>query len=219
MRHTARLLAVAMAVLTGATACGGGTDAGPQGTPGKEPGKQPGTQRGTQPVEQSGPLRLTTPDTLAGGRYTRETDAAGPDPTLAEVMAAQVEDARPAFGAYRREGDVLLTVTGVHGTVPAPARARARLDEVLDERDGARTLIAPRTIVPPGTDQPVVCRVVERHHQSLEVDLVAPSCTWADAWTVAEVSRTLPPDTAPTDVDLDAFAAETAAVRREVRRP
>ncbi|MET8676017.1 hypothetical protein ABZW18_00020 [Streptomyces sp. NPDC004647] len=162
------------------------------------------------------------PDTLAHGHYRRTRDAAGPDKTLAELMSGQVEHPTAAFGAYnpvsKRSQALALSVTGVYGTVLSPVTARDELLRVLDRRDnGPRPLVGPRTITPPGSQEPLQCRVTTRRMPDVDFDTVEAACTWADASTVATVREVLRSTVKPEDVNLDAFAGEVDAIRNDVR--
>ncbi|MGG7569455.1 hypothetical protein [Streptomyces sirii] len=71
-------------------------------------------------------------------------------------MAGQIEHPKAAFGAYkpRNQGSqaLVLTVTGVYGTVLRPVTARDEFLRILDRRDNEpRALAAPRLITPPGS--------------------------------------------------------------------
>ncbi|ULR51828.1 hypothetical protein [Streptomyces deccanensis] len=162
------------------------------------------------------------PDSLADGRYRRERDAADPDETLAELMSGHVEQPTAAFGAYDPVSDrsqaLVLSVTGVYGTVLSPVTARDELLRVLDRRDnGPVPLVGPRTITPPGSQEPLQCRVTTRRMPDVDFDTVEAACTWADASTVATVSEVLRPTVKPEDVNLDAFASEVDTIRNDVR--
>ncbi|MET7620550.1 hypothetical protein [Streptomyces sp. NPDC005408] len=162
------------------------------------------------------------PDSLAHGHYQRDHDAAAPDETLAELMAGQVEHPKAAFGAYdpvtKDSQATVLSVTGVYGTVLSPVTARDELLRFLDRRDnGPRPLAGPRTITPPGSQEPLQCRVTTRRMPAVDFDTVAAECTWADASSVATVSEVLRSNVKPEDVDLDAFATEVNAIRKDVR--
>ncbi|MFD9223484.1 hypothetical protein ACFWDI_26575 [Streptomyces sp. NPDC060064] len=162
------------------------------------------------------------PDTLANGRYRRAPDAAGPDETLAELMTGQVENPTAAFGAYHPGGKgsqaLVLSVTGVYGTVLSPVTARDELLRILDHRDnGPRPLAGPRTITPPGSQEPLQCRVTTRRMPDVDFDTLEASCSWADAATVVTVSEALRSTVSYEDVDLDALAGEVDAIRNDVR--
>ncbi|MFI9046069.1 hypothetical protein [Streptomyces sp. NPDC053427] len=166
--------------------------------------------------------RLVMPDSLAHGHYRRDHDAADPDETLAELMAGQVEHPTAAFGAYKSVNKdsqaLVLTVTGVYGTVLSPVTARDELLRILDHRDNEpRPLTGPRTITPPGSQEPLQCRVTVRRSPYADFDMREAACTWADASTVVTVSEALRSKVRPEDVDLDAFAGEVNRIRNDVR--
>ncbi|MCF3136671.1 hypothetical protein [Streptomyces olivochromogenes] len=166
--------------------------------------------------------RLTMPDTVAKGRYKRDHEAADPDGTLAEVMAGQVQDPTAAFGAYdptvaNKQNGLVLTVTGVYGTVLSPVTARDELVKVLDRRDEGPIVVAgPRMITPSGSKEPLQCRVAERKLSASDDTSMEASCTWADDSTVVKVAKAMGV-VSPADVDLDAFASVVGAIRDEVR--
>jgi len=160
------------------------------------------------------------PESLAHGRYRRDHDAADPDETLAELMAGQVEHPTAAFGAYDPVNEssqaLVLTVTGVYGTVLSPVTARDELIRILDRRDNdPRPLAGPRTITPPGSQEPLQCRVTTQRRPDVDFDMVAAACAWADASSVVMVSEAVRSNR-PEDVDLDAFASEVNAIRNDV---
>ncbi|MGW4386526.1 hypothetical protein [Streptomyces sp. NPDC004685] len=165
---------------------------------------------------------LTMPDTVAQGRYKRDHDAADPDRTLAELMAGQVQDPTAAFGAYdptvvNKQNGLVLTVTGVYGTVLSPVTARDELVKVLDRRDdGPNVVGGPRMITPSGSTEPLQCRVAERELPASDDTAMEASCTWADASTVVKVAKAMGA-VGPTDVDLDAFASVVGAIRDGIR--
>ncbi|REK87616.1 hypothetical protein DY245_25745 [Streptomyces inhibens] len=162
------------------------------------------------------------PETMVGGQYTREHDAADPDQGLAELMSGQVRGARPAFGVYRpgAEKGGLLAVTGVYGKIRDPSAALRELIRLLDRRDGDPVInIGPKTITPAGSDEPLQCRVVSRAIPVTNTRSLDMTCTWADSSTVTHVTQGLPPSTHPNpnERDLNAFAARVNQIRDEVR--
>lgn len=205
-----KLAAIAAAVAAAATGCADNSDSGTaQAAP--KPGQTALTYH-----------RLIMPDSLAHGHYQRDHDAADPDETLAELMAGQVEHPNAAFGAYdpaTKDSQALsLSVTGVYGTVLSPVTARHELIRILDRRDnGPQPLAGPRTITPPGSQEPLQCRVTTRRTPDVDFDTMEVACFWADASTVAMVREILRSNVKPEDVDLDAFATEVNAIRKDVR--
>ncbi|MFD5556816.1 hypothetical protein ACFWIA_23610 [Streptomyces sp. NPDC127068] len=165
--------------------------------------------------------RLVMPDRVVQKRYEREYDVSSPDETLAELMEGQVDGAEPVFGVYKPAGrgefsGGTITVTGVYGVVLSPVTARDELLDVLDRRDLVqRVVAAPRTITPPGSAEPLLCRVVERGYEGDEYTSLRASCTWAEASTVVTVATAA--ETPPSRSELDAFAAVAGAMRDDVR--
>ncbi|MEV5508569.1 hypothetical protein [Streptomyces orinoci] len=161
------------------------------------------------------------PESLAHGHYRRDHDAADPEQALADLMAGQVEHPTPVFGAYEvvsQQQAGLLTVTGVYGTVLSPVTARDEFLQILDRRDNEpRTVSGPRTITPPGSQEPLQCRVIYVTHPDVGDHGWDAECTWADAATVATVREVLLSKVRPDDVDLDALAREVNAIRNDVR--
>lgn len=205
-----KLTAVAAVVAAAVTGCADNRDSGT-------------TQTAPKP-QQTAPTyhRLVMPDSLAHGRYQRDHDAADPDETLAELMVGQVEHPIAAFGAYdpvtKDSQALVLSVTGVYGTVLSPVTARDELIRILDHRDnGPQPLVGPRTITPPGSQEPLQCRVTTRRMPDVDFDTMEAACFWADASTVAVVHEALRSNVKPEDVDLDDFATEVNAIREDVR--
>ncbi|MGA5823926.1 hypothetical protein ACPC54_39515 [Kitasatospora sp. NPDC094028] len=173
--------------------------------------------------DQVRPYRLALPESLGHGRYTRSHDAVPVDPKLGQVMADQVENASPVFGWYLsapkdRDGALAIGVTGVYGTVLSPVTARDQFLDVLDQRNRIQGfIVGPRTITPPRTRDPLLCRIVLV--RLWNVDSTRAECSWADTSAVAVVSEPLREGVRPESVDLDALAAEVATVREDVRAP
>ncbi|WP_326708105.1 hypothetical protein OG758_00720 [Streptomyces sp. NBC_01474] len=167
------------------------------------------------------------PAAVLKGTFT-ESDHSEPDQNIASQLSGQIEDGVTAFAAYQpaeRKSETsgpVLAVTGVHGTVLNPVTARAEFREILDRRSEVpdrRTtvIIGPRTIIPRGSSEPVSCRIV-RHEDEFGTTW-GPNCSWADGSAVADVSQAVNSSRPPAEFDLEAFAAKTASIRKEVRAP
>jgi hypothetical protein len=205
-RLASTAVAVAMAVLTG---CAGSTTTVPDGL--------------GQPAQSPTRYRLLMPETVAGGSY-KTTEHGDPDEGLARSMAGQMETPVSAFSAYdgpdwpgKKYGPV-LSITGVYGTVLSPVTARDAFLRLLDERwdPPQSVIVGPRTVTPPGSTEPLLCRVTQRPHKDGFTSF-EPDCTWADASAVVSVGQTTDLKTAPSDVDINAFASLVASIRNEVR--
>ncbi|MFD7548476.1 hypothetical protein [Streptomyces sp. NPDC059816] len=210
-----------LAVVVGAVVVGcGGSGQAPPGPERATDDRERAADR-ERADERPERYRLAMPDRVVEKRYERDHDASPPDETLAEVLAGQVQDAQAAFGVYRPAGSGdygggMITVTGVHGVVLSPVTARDELLDVLDRRDLVRqVVVAPRTITPPGSEEPLLCRVVERGYEGDDHTSLNASCTWAEASTVATVVTSV--QTPPGTGELDAFAAVAGAMRDDVR--
>ncbi|CAM5557706.1 hypothetical protein BOQ63_006685 (plasmid) [Streptomyces viridifaciens] len=210
-------VAAVLATAAAVSGCGGG---GGQGMTG--PG-QAGQQVAREDADQPRPYRLTLPESLGHGRYAGSHDAAPVDPRLAQVMADQIEGATAVFGWYQsapkdRDGALAIGVTGLYGTVRSPATALEQFQSVLDGRDNVQGfIVGPRSITPPRSREPLRCRIVLVRTGG--VDFRRAECSWADASAVVVVSEPLREAVRPESVDLDALAAEVAAVREDVRAP
>ncbi|MFJ4776769.1 hypothetical protein [Streptomyces sp. NPDC088762] len=166
------------------------------------------------------------PKAVLGGTFT-ESDHAEPDQGIASMLSGQIENGVSAFAAYQpadRKSDTsgpVLAVTGVYGTVLSPVTARAELLKFLDRRHSVPTqstvIIGPRTITPQGSSEPVSCRIVRETDQFGTT--WGPDCSWADGSAVVDVTQTVDFNKPAAEFDLDAFAAKTAIIRREVRAP
>lgn len=109
-------------------------------------------------------------------------------------------------------------MTGLYGTLRSPATALEQFQSLLDGRDNLQGfIVGPRTITPPGSREPLRCRIVLA--RTWNVDSRRAECSWADASAVVVVSEPLRERVKPESVDLDALAAEVAAVREDVRAP
>ncbi|MFF2022919.1 hypothetical protein ACFVW2_14110 [Streptomyces sp. NPDC058171] len=209
---------LAVLVATVSVGCGGSGQAplGPEHVTDRE--RAADRERANERPER---YRLVMPDRVVHERYEREYDVSAPDETLAELMEGQVDGAEPVFGVYKLAGrgkfsDGSITVTGVYGVVLSPVTARDELLDVLDRRDLVqRVLVAPRTITPPGSEEPLLCRVVERGYEEDEYTSMSASCAWAEASTVVTVATLV--KSPPSEDELDAFAAVAGAMRDDVR--
>lgn len=196
--------------------CGGG------GESGSPLANSPG-----QAIVPSGPYRLNMPNAVLEGTFT-EADHSEPDQNIASALSGQIENGVSAFAAYQpadRKSETsgpVLAVTGVYGTVLSPVTARDELLKILDRRTSvpdmrSTVIVGPRTIIPKGSSEPVSCRIVQ------EIDKYGttwePDCSWADGSAVVHVSQTVDFSKPPAGFDLDAFAAKTAIIRKEVRAP
>ncbi|WP_031078806.1 hypothetical protein [Streptomyces sp. NRRL WC-3742] len=164
------------------------------------------------------------PETLVHGSYARH-DASPPDPKLAQAMSDQVTEATPEFAAYlpvpeNRGGLAEVTLTGVYGTVTNPVTAREQLLDIKGRAYNLRRVVVPvRTTTPPGAREPLRCRVLLIRWLYVSSDSALAECSWADSSAVVVVASIFQRSVQPEDVDLDAVAADVAAMREEVRAP
>ncbi|WP_367133949.1 MULTISPECIES: hypothetical protein [Streptomyces] len=175
----------------------------------------------------SGPYRLKMPKAVLNGTFT-ESDHSEADQNIASMLSGQIENGISAFAAYQpadRQSDTsgpVLSVTGVYGTVLSPVTARDEFLKILDSRtiipdQRSVVITGPRTIIPQGSSEPVSCRIVRKTSEF--GTSWQPDCSWADGSAVVEVTQTVDLAKPPAEFDLEAFAAKTAIIRKEVRAP
>ncbi|MEU8550981.1 hypothetical protein AB0C81_29060 [Streptomyces roseoverticillatus] len=104
----------------------------------------------------------------------------------------------------------------------SPVTARDELLEILDSRtmiqdERSVVITGPRTIIPQGSSEPVSCRIVRKTSEF--GTSWQPDCSWADGSAVVKVAQTVDLKKPPAEFDLEAFAAKTAIIRKEVRAP
>ncbi|WP_260867571.1 hypothetical protein [Streptomyces sp. SAJ15] len=174
----------------------------------------------------SGPYKLTTPDTVAGD-YARQGSGTS-EKDLSESGQEQlkqvpgVKDPHLVAANYLSAGKQMMKFTGVWGEISDPARgaelALAGIVKALQDSDTAQPQGAAQSFTPDGFDGDVLkCQMLK--FASPKGSMEAPACVWGDESTLG-VTVMADPAAAVLGsggMSLEDAAELTAKVRKDAR--
>lgn len=166
--------------------------------------------------------QLTLPQTLLDGKYKLADNMSEKfQDELSHTSEANIRDTQGSMAQYvsEAEGGVLV-VSGMHGRIKDPDKARSMILKGSREADGATVAVAPEGVDVVGSDITITCQVLT-HEQEEGGTATLPMCAWADDNTNATVAL-VTPETAtqsPEEIDLKVVAEATVKIRGEIRKP
>lgn len=173
---------------------------------------------------ESGPYKVTTPETLAGkyernGQGTGERDLSEGGQSARQIPG--VENAHVVSADYETPGGELMKFTGFWGEVTDPDRgsemALAMVVSALEGDGTAEAQGSPEQFTPEGFDGDVLkCQAVKLTSDKGSMD--APACVWGDEDTLGVTVMTDPPaGVLGSGMSLQEAADLTAKVRHDAR--
>jgi hypothetical protein len=175
-----------------------------------------------QNSDGGGTMRLTTPQTLANGKYQLLPESQQPQQDRADLQDEMPSDGTAVLATYSLGGNLTaggLVLSGAYGDIDAsPEKMRADMLRGAAQEPGVTVVQQPRDIRPAGADGVVLsCEVIQVSDATGTV--YSPVCAWADSSTMASVFEFSTSTTSAHSVDLDAFASTTAQIKDEATAP
>ena len=165
---------------------------------------------------------LTLPKTLLDGKYKLSDDqSAKHQEELAGMSGANVRDAKASVAQYLSTSESgVLIVSGMHGRIKDPDKARTKILSSAEESDGSTIAVPPKDFTPAGSEVTITCQVLTTEQTGGGTNTL-PMCAWADANTNVAIGLTTVriSKQSPEEVDLKSVAEATAKIRAQMRKP